>query len=75
MQKISPVPVGANLSEFIPLLRDAIKSNMKLRCFLKTNKKDNFLYEDCFFTVDANVRDLHETYKEANVQNLHQDNK
>jgi len=56
---------GAQLSEFILLLKDAIKTNLKLLSFLKKNKKDIFLFEDCYFTVDASVKDLNEIYKDT----------
>ncbi|MCU7846962.1 MAG: hypothetical protein KZQ89_02985 [Candidatus Thiodiazotropha sp. (ex Lucinoma kastoroae)] len=69
MRKKEPALLSNPLSEFILILRDTIKANLKLRHFLKKNKKDNFLFEDCFFTVDASLRDLHDTYKEAIEKN------
>ena len=65
MRNKNSAQLSNTIPEFVPLLRDTIKANIKLRHFLSKNKKDSFLLEDCFFTVDAHIRDLREIYKEA----------
>ena len=58
---------GANddaRSEFISLLRSTITANIKFLKWLKINKKDVFIFEDCFHVVKGNLKDLLSIYKD-----------
>ena len=54
--------------EFVSLLRTTIKANIRLLKWLRTNKKDIFLFEDCFHVVIENLKDLRSIYRENKAQ-------
>ncbi len=54
--------------EFISLLRTTITANINLLKWLKANKKDIFLFEDCFHVVRENLKDLRSIYRDNKAQ-------
>jgi len=54
--------------EFVFLLRTTITANKDLLKWLKANKKDIFLFEDCFHVVRENLKDLRSIYRDNKAQ-------
>ena len=53
--------------EFVSLLRTTITANIDLLKWLKINKKDIFLFEDCFHVVRENLKDLRSIYRDRTI--------